>query len=128
MLFAYNITTATGGKITTSPILSLDGKKIGFVESVPGGPTAIFHVLTWTAGQGKIGASVTAHVAQMTSVPFSSAANDTISSPWIDYGSDIVYVGANNGIVYKITGVFNGSPHAGQRRWLARYGQPQAPS
>jgi hypothetical protein len=110
VMFAYNITTAIGGKITTSPILSLDGKKIGFVESVPGGPTAIFHVLTWTAGQGKIGASVTPTVAQMISVPLLSAQNDTISSPWIDYGSDIVYVGANDGKVYKITGVFKGVP------------------
>jgi hypothetical protein len=110
VLFAYNITTATGGRITTSPMLSLDGKKIGFVESVPGGHTAIFHVLTWTAGQGKIGASVTPTVAQMISVPLLSAQNDTISSPWIDYGSDIVYVGANDGKVYKIKNVFKGVP------------------
>jgi hypothetical protein len=110
VMFAYNITTATGGKITTSPILSLDGKKIGFIESVPGGPTAIFHVLTWTAGQGKIGAAVTPTVAQMISVPLLSAQNDTISSPWIDYGSDIVYVGANDGKVYKIKDVFKGVP------------------
>ena len=110
VLFAYDTTTVTGGKITTSPILSLDGKKIGFVESIPGGPTAIFHVLTWTAGQGKIGAAVTPTVAQMISVPLFSAQNDTISSPWIDYGSDIVYVGANDGKVYKITGVFKGVP------------------
>ena len=112
VMFAYNTTTVTGGRITTSPILSLDGKKIGFVESVPGStpPTAIFHVLTWTAGQGKIGASVTPTLAQMISVPLFSAQNDTISSPWIDYGSNIVYVGANDGKVYKITGVFKGVP------------------
>jgi hypothetical protein len=112
VMFAYNITTATtGGKITTSPILSLDGKKIGFVESIPGGaPTAIFHVLTWTAGQGKIGAAVTPTPTQMIPVPLLSVQNDTISSPWIDYGSDIVYVGANDGKVYKITGVFKGVP------------------
>ena len=57
-LFAYNITTATGGKITTSPILSLDGKKIGFVESVTGAtPMAFFHVLTWKASDGGTPAS-----------------------------------------------------------------------
>jgi hypothetical protein len=112
VMFAYNTTTVTGGRIATSPILSLDGKKIGFVESIPGStpPTAIFHVLTWTAGQGKIGASVTPTLAQMISVPLLSTQNDTISSPWIDYGSDIVYVGANDGKVYKITGVFKGVP------------------
>ncbi|MFI5103229.1 MAG: hypothetical protein ACHP9V_07685, partial [Terriglobales bacterium] len=36
------------------------------------------------------------------------AANDTTSSPWVDYGSDTAYVGADNGVVYKITHVFNG--------------------
>jgi hypothetical protein len=45
----------------------------------------------------------------MTSLTF-SAKNDTISSPWIDYGSDTVYVGANDGAVNKITGAFKGTP------------------
>jgi hypothetical protein len=111
VMFAYDITTVTGGKITTSPILSLLGTKIGFVESVPGATaSAIFHVLTWTAGEGTIGAAVKPTPAQMISVPFSLAKNDTTSSPWIDYGADIVYVGANDGKVYKITGVFRGIP------------------
>jgi hypothetical protein len=107
VLFAYDITTVLGGKITTSPILSLDGTKIGFVESVPGtSASAIFHVLTWTAGQGTIGHAVVPTA--MTSLPFSLSANDSSSSPWIDYSADIVYVGADNGFVYKITGVFHG--------------------
>ena len=109
VLFAYDTTTVTGGKIVTSPILSLDGTKIGFVESIPGAtPSAIFHVLTWTAGQGIIG--VAAVPTAMISLPFSLSANDSSSSPWIDYGNDIVYVGADNGNVYKITGVFKGTP------------------
>lgn len=188
VLFAYNITTATGGRISLSPILSLDGKKIGFVESVPGtvdtitatsitanvltvtasnsnltvgeqvriqgtaesflngqivtvasltgpGPTytgftasfthadyanasdvgtvsppgqAIFHVLTWTAGEGTLsGAAVPT---SMTSLTFSPLYNSTRSSPWIDYGADIVYLGADSGQVFKITSVFNGTP------------------
>ena len=108
-LFAYDTTTLTGGRIVTSPILSLDGTKIGFVESIPGAtPSAIFHVLTWTAGQGIIGAA--AVPTAMISVPFSLSASDSSSSPWIDYGNDIVYVGADNGNVYKITGVFKGTP------------------
>jgi hypothetical protein len=117
VLFAYNTTTVTGGKITTSPILSLDGTKIGFVESVPGGPTAIFHVVTWAAGpgQGTIGGAVLPPA--MTSLPFSLSANDTTSSPWIDYGNDTVYVGSDNGRVYKITGVFNGVPTLSGSPW-----------
>jgi len=108
VMFAYNTTTVTGGKITTSPILSEDGTKIAFVESVPGATaSASFHVLTWTAGQGTIGAAA---APTMLSVPLFSAKNDTTSSPWIDYGSDTVYVGSNDGKVYKITGVFKGTP------------------
>jgi hypothetical protein len=123
VLFAYDTTTVTGGKITTSPILSVDGTKIGFVESIPANaglgitPTAIFHVLTWTAGQGKIGAAVKPTMTQMISVPLFSAKNDTASSPWIDYSSDIVYVGANDGKVYKITGVFKGTPALAGGNW-----------
>jgi hypothetical protein len=110
VLFAYNITTATGGKISTSPVLSLDGKKIAFVESIPGtSPQAIFHVLAWTAGQGAI-KNAAAPGASMTSLRFSPTSNCTFSSPWVDYTADVAYVGSDNGIVYKITGVFNGTP------------------
>jgi hypothetical protein len=107
VLFAYDTTTVTGGRITTSPILSLDGTKIGFVESVPGAASASFHVLTWTASQGTIGAAA---APTMLSVPLFSAKDDTTSSPWIDYSADIVYVGANDGKVYKIKNVFKGVP------------------
>lgn len=112
VLFAYNITTVTGGKIVTSPILSADGKKIAFVESI--GTSAVFHVLTWTAGQGTLAAAA---APTMTSLTFSPTANSTTSSPWIDYGNDIVYLGADKGQVYKITGVFKGTPTLAGAPW-----------
>ena len=116
VLFAYNTTTVTGGKIVTSPILSEDGTKIAFVESVVGPPaSAIFHVLTWTAGQGTIAAAATP--ASMTSLTYSTAAYNSSSSPWIDYGPDTVYVGADNGVVYQITGVFKGTPTLSGSPW-----------
>ena len=105
VLFAYNTTTVSGGHIVTSPVLSLDGKKIAFVESLSG--SAIFHVLTWSAGQGGI---ATAAAPTMTSLTYSPTSNNTSSSPWVDYGADIAYVGADNGRIYKITGVFKGTP------------------
>jgi hypothetical protein len=111
VLFAYNITTVTGvGRISTSPVLSLDGTKIAFVESVGGtAPAAIFHVLTWIAGQG--GISIAADPgAAMTSLTFSPTKTDTASSPWVDYLSDVAYVGADDGKIHKITGVFKGTP------------------
>jgi hypothetical protein len=121
VMFAYNITTVpgtSGGRISTSPILSLDGTKIGFVESVPGtSRRAIFHVLTWVAGQGTIGNA--AVPTSMTSLTFSPSFNSTTSSPWIDYGADTVYLGADNGVVYQITGVFNGTPTLTGAPWPA---------
>jgi hypothetical protein len=109
VLFAYNITTVTGGRISTSPVLSEDGTKIAFVESVPGTSSrAIFHVLTWTGGQGAI--KNAAVPGSMTSLTFSPTSNCSTSSPWIDYATDVVYVGSDKGNVYKITGVFKGTP------------------
>ena len=112
VMFAYNITTAIGGKIVTSPVLSVDGKKIAFVESV--GTSAIFHVLTWSAGQGGIG---TAAAPTMTSLTYSTTSNSTTSSPWVDYSSDTAYLGADNGKIYKITGVFKGTPTLAVAPW-----------
>src|SRR5450759_1711169 len=108
VLFAYNITTVTGGKISTSPVLSEDGTKIAVVESVPGAsPQAIFHVLTWSAEGAIKNAAVPG---SMTSLTFSPTVNCTSSSPWIDYATDVVYVGSDKGDLYKITGVFKGTP------------------
>jgi hypothetical protein len=108
VMFAYNTTTVpTVGKIVTSPVLSLDGKKIAFVESTATGGTAIFHVLTWTAGDGAI---QTAAAPTMTSLTYSTAANDTSSSPYVDYSSDTAYVGADDGTLYVIHPVFKGTP------------------
>lgn len=114
VLFAYDITTVTGGKITTSPVLSEDGKKIAFIESIgasTGPPVitaqSIFHVLTW-ANVGSIGGAVPP--ANWVSINLPSAKNDITSSPWVDYYSDTAYVGSATGYVYKITGVFRGAP------------------
>ncbi len=122
VLFAYNITTVTGGHITTSPILSLDGTKIGFIESVPNnsglGITAqtIFHVLTWNAEDGGTLASGVPP-SSITSIIVSPTAQDSKSSPWIDYGTDTVYVGTDDGNIYQITGVFNGTPTLSGDPW-----------
>ena len=105
VLFAYDVTTSDG-KVATSPVLSENGTKIAFVESQ--GAASIFHVLTWTAGQGT---SVTDAVVPttMTSLSFSTFSTTT-SAPWVDYSDDIAYVGDDNGTIYEISPVFNGTP------------------
>jgi hypothetical protein len=124
VMFAYNISTLTAGRILNSPALSLDGKKIAFVESgnVGGSTRSIFHVLTWASGSGN-GTSATApavpgvgNSASMTSLTFTTAL-DTRSSPWIDYNSDIAYVGGDDGKIFKITGVFKGTPTLAGAPW-----------
>ena len=119
-LFSYNITTVAGGRITTSPVLSLDGTKIAFVETV--GSSSIFHVLKWATGPGN-GTSPTnsavpgvGNTATMSSLTY-AATTDTRSYPWIDYGQDVAYVGSNDGRLYKITGVFNGTPTLAGAPW-----------
>jgi len=109
VLFAYNVST-NGGKIDTSPVPSLDGTQIAFVETDAGkGGAGVFHVLTWTAGQGAIGAAFTPTSSQMSSLVFSTDPSTT-SSPWIDFSGDTAYVGDLTGTVYQITPVFNGTP------------------
>lgn len=106
--WAYN----TGEKIVTSPVLSLDGTKVAFVESGP--DSATFKVLTWAAGQGSIAAP--AVPASIVSVPYAAVTN-SYSSPWVDYAHDVAYVGADDGKLYKITGVFRGTPALAGAPW-----------
>jgi hypothetical protein len=116
VMFAYDVTTVTGGKNATSPVLSLDGKKIAFVETVS--TDAVFHVLTWTAGQGTI---TRAAAPTMTSLHF-SAGGSTRTSPWVDYVTDTAYVGDDDGHVFKINGVFKGTPTLAGAPWPVTLG------
>ena len=113
VLFAYNISTVAAGRILDSPALSRDGKKIAFVES--GATSSTFHVLTWTAGTGTIAAAA-APGGAMTSLVY-AATLDTRSSPWIDYNTDTAYVGSDDGKLYKILNVFNGTPTLAGAPW-----------
>jgi hypothetical protein len=117
VMFAYNVSTVTAGRILNSPALSLDGKKIAFIESgnIAGNPRSIFHVITWATGAGN-GTSATqpavpgvGNIASMTSLTY-AATLDTRSSPWVDYNTDTAYVGADDGNIYKIHPVFTGTP------------------
>lgn len=124
VLFAYNISTVTAGRILTSPVLSLDGKKIAFVESgnISGNQLSVFHVVTWASGAGNGTAANhpavpgVGNTASMTSLTF-AADLDTRSSPWVDYRSDTAYVGADDGKIYKILNVFGGTPTLAGAPW-----------
>jgi hypothetical protein len=117
VLFAYNTTTTDSGKTDLSPVVSLDGKKIAFMESNDGFTSnyTAFHVLTWVAGEGTVtSASPPGDCSQghscMATLVLSTSHSDSRSNPFVDYAHDTAYVGDDGGLLHKITPVFSGTP------------------
>jgi len=127
--WAYN----TGGTISTSPIISLDGSQVAFIQS--DGTTADLFLLRV---QGSTGETTTSPVTPiyesnsdyrgyaqlpcMTALIFSYGTglpypNDTYSAPFYDYDDDVLYVGDDAGYLHKFTGVFNGTPTEAGSPW-----------
>jgi hypothetical protein len=126
VMWSYDFEGMAAGTVPTSPVLSLDGKKVAFVESVAG-TGAHFHVLAWRSGDGTVankqsvltpqtfGGGGSAFVA---TAPVASGASgaatdlsfgatgDTLSSPYIDYAADTAYVGNDAGVLFRLKNVF----------------------
>jgi hypothetical protein len=111
--WAYNGSALAGGRVLTSPQISPDGTKIAYVESTAG--ASIFHVLTWKAGEGTSATTAAAPTAMgsctatsscLISLAYSPGSTTTLASPWVDYASDKVYVGSDNGKVYRLSCAF----------------------
>jgi hypothetical protein len=115
-MWSYEVGTAAS---YLSPTLSLDGTKVAFVEnSTP----PMFDVLTWVAGQGTDATHPVKPGSGGSSVVRLNYANSGLSgcsttnkpnsnsSPYIDYSNDVAYIGADNGVLYRVTGVFRGTP------------------
>ena len=128
VMWSYNTNPAgdTTGTVVTSAVLSGDGTKVAYVETrTAGNGGAILHVLKWKAGQGTIGAPVApdttlaggadwstcpAGNSCLVNITFNLGQPDTNSSPFYVFAFDILYVGDDNGVLHKFTGVFNGTP------------------
>jgi hypothetical protein len=131
VLWAYN----TGAyAVTTSPILSVDGKQIAFIES--NGTTASLVLIKWASETGE---SVTAPLTLtnsgtpaayqsctpttiapcMFTIAFANGQNDTLSAPFYDFAGsdDVLYVGDDSGNLHKFTGVFAGKPGESGNPW-----------
>jgi hypothetical protein len=87
--WAYNGSTA-GGSVLTSPVISLDGTKIAYIESAAS--SSIFHVLTWKAGEGTsataskaptLPANCASGTSCLKSVTYSARSSNTLASGWI---------------------------------------------
>jgi hypothetical protein len=119
VLFAYFV---GGGVIQTSPVISLDGTKVAFVESVNN--ASVFHVLTLDkrgnggcpnspcngTAFGSPSVPGTNNSAVDIAIPISGGVSVTLSSPFVDYANDTAYVGDDSGNLHKFTAVFRGSP------------------
>jgi hypothetical protein len=130
--FAYS----TGGTVTTSPVISLDGTQIAFVQNTTAGAAqlvmikvSLTSVGTYTTPAALNTASSAANYRSGCTVPCmyaitfaldagTSQGSDGLaaadgsggSSVWEDYAFDHAYVGDDNGYVHQFTGVFTGNP------------------
>ena len=112
---------ATGtGSVVASPVLSLDGTKIIYVETKASG--AVLHILQWKSG-GEGGGTTPATPTTVTSwgscgvgascvvnVAFNGGQQATKSAPFYDYANDVAYVGDNAGVLHKFSPVLSGTP------------------
>jgi hypothetical protein len=128
VLFSYDI--GTGGS-PLSPVPSLDGTRVAWIEDRPGGD-AWLHVTIWVANQGESatfpatvgantftnGACATAGTSCDFSIDYTNAkytacndkkypAQNSHSDLYVDYTNDAGYISANNGLLYHIKNIFS---------------------
>jgi hypothetical protein len=118
--WAYN----TGGQVLTSPLISLDGSQVAFVQTDTG-QVGTLVLIKWAASTGTVANPATPTTVLpaaylgctapcMTTVILHDGSNlitdDTTSSVFYDYSHDIGWVGGARGWLHKITGVFKGVP------------------
>jgi hypothetical protein len=136
--WAYN----TGGTFTTSPILSYfdnTGSQVAFIQV--SGTTASLVLLKWKANaadsltapesltrQSSGSAYRNCTAPCMYSMPFANGKNDSLSSPFLDYASDTIYVGDDSGNLHKFTGAFLGNPAEAGSPWPVSVGSSQLAS
>jgi hypothetical protein len=115
--WAFNVAASP---INTSVVLSLDGTKVAYVT---GGTSPVLQVLTLGSGGGTVTVPVSPSTTcgdpapSICSVSLTSSGTDTYSSPFVDYTDDVAYVGDDTGHLYRITGVFTGTPALAGSPW-----------
>ena len=119
--FSYN----TGGTANLSPVLSMDGTEIAYIQTSGGVASLVIVHPSFTSGGTVDGPATIAEVTPAdyaancagngppcyTTIAFSNSATDTNSSPFYLYdGTDTLYVGDDSGVLHQFTGVFLGTP------------------
>ncbi len=95
----------TAGPVTSSIVLNLAGTKVAYIAN---SSPATLRVLTLGASTGTVTAPTNVTSATLASVTLSSTVQN--SSIFVDYKNDIGWVSDDAGNLYKITGIFNGTP------------------
>jgi len=126
--WAYDTRVAgVAARVRTSPVLSLQGTQIAFVQSNGNpGTAAKLVLLKWAANNGTLGAPVApTNVTVAANYPSctapcmyainltngtGTATNDGSSSIYYDYTSDTAWVGDAAGLLHKFTPFFKGTP------------------
>ena len=137
--FAYS----TGGTVTTSPVISLDGSQIAFVQNTTANAAQLVMIKVSLTSGGTATTPATLNTASsaanyrsgcavpcMYAITFAldngtaqgsdglaGADGSAGSSVWEDYAFDNAYVGDDNGYVHKFSGVFTGSPAEAGSPW-----------
>jgi len=116
--WAYN--TGTGATANLSPVLSLDGTQVVYVQTSSSVASLVILKMAGSGGSVTAPAAATSVTAAnyractapcYTAIALNGRPNDTNSAPYYLYdGSDTLYVGDNNGMLHQFTGVFAGTP------------------
>lgn len=127
--WAYNTSGGVGGTIpgivVTSPIASLDGKQVAFVQTDGLGHGTVV-LLKWSAGTGTPGSPVApaldtaSQYASCTTPPCmvqfnltdtsGTQVDDEMSSIYYDFTNDVAWVGDNIGLLHQFHPFFKGTP------------------
>jgi hypothetical protein len=130
--WAYNTSGASSGKILTSPVMSLDGSQVAFVQTNGAGAGTLV-LLKWKASTTEtVGAPGTPALAATAALYRTCAApciwtiplisggtptDDTTSSVYVSYSDDIGWVGDSGGYLHQFTGIFKGTPAEAGTPW-----------
>lgn len=123
LYFAYNTTTTATGTVRTSPVFSLDGTQLAFVQTDGTHGTVV--LLKWAANKGTLAApfaptQVTAAAYTTCTAPCMTSftlrtstnvqTNDITSSVFYDYSGDVAWVGDSLGLLHMFHPFFKGTP------------------
>jgi hypothetical protein len=108
--WAYDTSTAANTDVTTSPVLSLDGTKVAFVQTTSTAASLVVLKFAPSAtqtvdapGTPTMSTNITTCIAPcMTVTTFNPTVSDTYSSPYYDYAHDTIFVSDDSSALLPI--------------------------